>query len=303
MTEAAADPVTTLLQQATVDRLRDLELFSRLRVEGLYAGESPSPQRGFSTDFLQHRQYFPGDNLRYLDWKVMARTGRLFIKEFEKITNTTMTVVLDTSGSMGFYAHGMSKLEFAVRCAAMLLYLMFMQHDRFALHLFDSDAVQRIRPGGSRNHLHRIFERLVQLKPAHATRFEACFRHVEEQLPRKGLVVVFSDFMDNAAVIAKALGRMRLRGNDIIAFKVFDPAELDFNFVDFTRFRDMENSELIPVDPSVIREEYRRQFQEHQLALQAECLAHGLDLMVLPVGDDYEAVMGEYLRRRMAFML
>lgn len=302
MPDDPKDPVTTLLNKETVDRLRNLELFSRLRVEGLHTGDSPSPLRGFSSDFLQHRQYFHGDSLRYLDWKVMARTGRLFIKEFEEITNTTMTVVLDTSGSMGFYAQGMTKLEFAMRCAAMLLYLMFTQRDYFSLHLFSRDAAQRIPPGSSRRHLRRIFEKLIQIKTADETNFEACFRHVEAQLPRKGLVVVFSDFMDDAAAIAKAMGRMRLRGNDVIAFKIYDPAELAFDFVDFTRFRDMENSELIPVDPLVIREEYRRQFQEHQLALQEECLSHGLDLKILPVGDHYETVMGEYLRRRMALM-
>jgi len=303
MPERTADPVASLLSGEMVERIKRLELFCRLRVEGSRAGENRSKLTGFSTDFLQHRQYFPGDNLRYLDWRVMARTDRLVVRQHEEVTNAEVAILLDTSGSMAFAGEGMSKLEFATRCAALLTYLAYLQGDSFSLYLFDETAADHVRRGSGRRHLQRVFEKLVSVGPRGETRFAECFREVEARLVRRGLVAVLSDFMAEPEPLAKSLGRLRMRGHDVIAFQVFDPDEREMDFVDFTRFHDLEDGSVLAADPLLIQAEYRRQFDRHQLMLKEHCLAHAVDHVVLPVAAEYDEVIGDYLRRRAALML
>ena len=303
MAETNANPVGSLLSGEIAERVKRLELFSRLRVEGSRAGENRSPLIGFSTDFRQHRQYFPGDSLRHLDWRVLGRTDRLVVKQYEDLTNAEMAVVLDTSGSMGFAGSGMSKLEFAVRCAGILTYLMYVQGDNYSLHPFSDDASDRVPRGEGRRHLRRIFEKLVSVAAGGQTRFVECLLQVEACLRRKGLVIVLSDFMAEPGPVAKALGRLRMRGHDVIALQVFEPAERELDFVDFTRFRDLEDASVLGADPLLIRTEYRRQFDLHQLTIKEQCLAHAVDHLALPVADEYDEVIGDYLRRRAALIL
>ena len=297
-----ADPVTSLLSGDLVERLRQLEIFCRERVEGRRAGDNRSPLTGSSPDFLQHRPYFPGDDPRRLDWRVLARTDKSVIRQYEEVTNLEMTVIVDRSGSMGYAGRSLSKHEYAVRCAAILMYLMFQQKDDFALILFGKDAAERCPAGGTRLRLRRAFEKLIASQPAGETHFDACFRQVESRVTRRGIVVVLSDFMDDPQKLARTMGRLRLRGHDVIALQIFDPTECELEFVDFTRFRDLEDGELIGVDPLLIRDEYRRQFQQHTETLRAQCLAQGIDFAALPVGDNYEAAMSQYLRHRQALL-
>ena len=292
----------SLLSAEMVERLRQLELFSRLRVEGAMAGENRSRRIGQGMDFARHRQYFPGDNLRDIDWRILGRTDRLVVKQYEEQTNADMTVVLDTSGSMGYAGQSMSKMDFAVRCAAVLTYLMHLQRDSFSLVAFGASAADTVGRGSGRRHLRRVFEKLVALRPAGETRFAECFAQVELRLKRRGLVVVLSDFMDEPGALARAMARLRMASHDVIAFQVFDPSERDLEFVDFTRFRDLETGEAIGADPLAIRTEYRRQFERHQLAMKEACLAHAIDHVLLAVADEYDEAIGDYLRRRAALL-
>ncbi len=300
---SSSDPISSILTGDLVDRLRRLELFSRNRVVGNRTGDNASPLRGFSSDFLQHRQYFAGDSLRYLDWRVLAKSDRLVVKQFEELTNAPLYVLLDGSGSMGYAGVSYSKLEYAIRCAAILFYLMHLQQDTFGLWVFSEKVADRVPSGGSRRHLRHIFERLVSVQAAGETNFEGCLRQVEMQATRKGIVVVLSDFMAPPERLAKAMGRLRLRGHDLLVFHITDPTERQLDYVDFTRFRDLENGEVLGADPLTIGEEYTRQFDLHQLKLREECLAHGLDFVALPVSDDFETPMGDFLRHRMELML
>jgi len=300
MRQAISNPASSILDGPVVERIKRLELFSRLRVEGSRPGENRSPRLGFSTDFSQHRQHFPGDGLRHVDWRVLARTDRMVVKQYEDLTNAEMAVLVDVSGSMGFAGAGMSKLEFAVRCAGILTYLMHVQADSYSLQLFGEGVGQFVPRGSGRRQLRRVLEMLVAAAPAGQTRFVECFRQVESRLRRKGLVIVLSDFMAEPGPVAAGLGRLRMRGHDVVAFQVFDPAERELDFVDLTRFRDLEDGSILAADPVLIRQEYRRQFDLHQLAIKEQCLAHGFDHVVLPVADEYDEVIGDYLRRRAA---
>ena len=296
-------PVASLLSGDIVERIKQLELFSRLRVEGTLAGENRSPFKGFSTDFLQHREYHYGDNLKYLDWRVFGKSDRLYIKEYEDLTNAQMNLIVDISASMDFQGEGYTKQEFAVRCAGLLTYLMHLQRDDFGLFFFNDNVVEHVRPAASKRHLSRIFERLVSIAPAGRTDFTKCLFHAESRVSRKGIVAVLSDFMDEPRKIARGLGRFRMKGHDVVAFQIFDELEQELDYIDFTRFRDLETAEVTAIDPLLIRDEYRRQFDLHQREMKTECLKHGVDHVLLPVSDDFDKVMGDYLQRRMALML
>lgn len=297
-----ASPVTSILSGDIVDRIRRLELFSRMLVEGARAGDNRSPMKGFSTDFVQHRQYFPGDMLKYLDWRVMAKSDRLVIRQYEEHTNAEMAVVLDTSGSMGFAGPHWSKLEYSVRVAAVLLYLMFLQRDSFSLYLISGSSASVVPRGGGQRHLHRVFEKLVSVKAEGQPDMSEAFRAIETRLSRKGLVCVLSDFMDDPEKLGTAMGRLRMRGQDVIAFQIFDPVERELDFVDMTRFVDMEDGSVYPLDPLLIQNQYREQFDQHQRDVKARCLTHGVDHTLLPVAEAFDAPLGDYLQKRMGLL-
>lgn len=299
----SANPVASLLSGDIAERVRRLELFSRRIVEGATAGENRSPFKGFSTDFLQHRQYFHGDNLKYLDWRVYGKTDKLYVREFEDLTNAQMNLVVDISASMAFNGEGFSKHEFTVRCAGIIAYLMFLQRDDFGLFFFNNSVVEHLRPSSTRKHLIRVFERLVSSEAVGETDFKACLGFVEARAVRRGLVAIFSDFMADPDLIAHRLGRLRMRGHDVIVFQVFDPLEQELAYVDFTRFRDLETGAVTAIDPLLVKEEYHRQFVKHQHDMRAECLKHGIDHVLLPVSAEFDKVLGDYLRHRMALML
>ncbi len=303
MSEPVQDPVAALLSGDVADRARGLELFSRRLVEGTRASDNRSPFRGFSTDFAQHRQYFRGDSLKHLDWKVWAKSDRLFIRQYEEFTNAQVSVLVDVSASMGFRGAGMNKLEFAVRCAAVLEYIAFLHRDSFSLHLFAEGVAERTPRGGSRRHLSRVFEKLAGAKAAGGTSFMDAFRAAAAEFTRRGLVVVLSDFMDDPDEVARQLGRFRAQKHDVIAIQVHDPAERSLDFVDVTRFVDMEGGAPLTVDPVAVREEYQRQFDLHQARLRQACLAAGVDCAAVAVEEGFDRPIGEFLRRRAALLL
>ncbi len=292
-----------LLDGQLADRIRELEFASRLRVQGVLQGGNPSTLKGFSSDFRQHRQYYPGDSLRHLDWRVLGKSGRLVVREYEELTNAQVTVVLDISGSMGTGAHGpagFTKHAFAVRNAAILLYLANLQHDQFSLALFRSDCVVHLPFRSGRNHLVRAFAALLEPDASGPTDFvrglAGCTAHVR----RRGLTVVLSDFMDDPAVVVRQLASLRFRGSDVLALQVFDPGEADLDFNSITRFHDPETGAVLVVDPIGVRREYRQAFLAHQGALRDACRRQGFDHTVLPVGEAYEEPVFAYLRWRQA---
>ncbi len=294
----------SVLSGDVLERVRRLELFSRLRVEGARHGDNASPLRGFSTDFMQHRAYCAGDNLRYLDWRILAKTDRLFIREYEEHTNAEMIVLVDLSGSMRFHGEtAFSKYEYAVRCAGILLYMMLQQRDTFSLYFFGGTLTPAVRRGGNARHLGLAFDALVRGEPKGATRFDDGVRLLETMVGRRGLVIVLSDFMDDPPLIARSLARLRRRRHDLIALQLYDPREASLPFVDFTRFRDLEDGSLTGVDPQLVRREYERQFTLHQRQMKEACFAQGIDHTLLPVSDSYDTAIGEYLRHRAALLL
>lgn len=289
-----------LLEGGLADRVRALEVFANLRVQGFLQGANASTLKGFTADFLQHRQYHPGDNLKYLDWRVYAKSGRLCVREYEELTNSQLTVVLDVSGSMEAGGTGrFTKHDFAVRNAAVLLTLACQQQDQFSLAFFRDGRVSHLPFRSGRGHLARALAALLEPEASGGTDFLRGLAESTAHVRRRGLVAVLSDFMDDPDVICRQLASLRHRQRDVIALQVYDPREADLDFNAVTRFHDPETGEVLVVDPVLVRREYRRCFEAHIEALREGCRRHGFDHAALPVGDAYELPLAAYLRSRL----
>ena len=293
----------SLLEGSLADRIRQLEIFSRFRVEGILHGLDKSPFKGVTSDFLQHRQYFPGDNLKYLDWRVYGKSERLVIREYEELTNVRVSVILDISGSMNYRGSSMTKHEFAIRSIAILLYLAMIHQDSFSVTTFRTGCVDRVPFGGGKIHLLRAFHHLLSTAPAEGTDFVRGLGGATAGSRRRGLTIVLSDFMDDPEIIMKVLARVRYQGSDVISMQVYDPSERELDFNSITRFHDPEGPEVLVVDPQLIQRQYRVAFDEHIVNLRTACQRHGFEHVALPVCDQYDVPVLEYIRHRMEMFL
>ncbi len=320
-------------------RIKQLMLFSRHRVEGRFAGDNKSVRKGFSSDFLQHRQYFPGDNLKHLDWRVFGRTGRHVIREYEEMTDLDMYLVVDNSGSMGCRGglaghtaaslspsarigpsgrhsgwprsqgvrpssgEGQTKHEFTVKLAAVLIYLVNLQQDSFGLSLFAESVIAHCKPGTGRRQLQRVYELLLSHPPAGIADWQGALRQIQARIRRKGLAIIISDFMGDPEAVGRGLAGFRSTGCDVIAFHVTNPFEQELTQTNMTRFVDVEDRSALTVDPMLLRAAYRKQFTRHGESICHECAKRGISYARLSAGDDYEKALGEYLRKRMAMLL
>ena len=289
----------SLLDGELLDRIRRLELFSRFRVEGILNGLNKSPFKGFSTDFVQHRQYHPGDHLKYLDWRLLGKTEKLFIRQFEEHTNARISVILDVSGSMGFKSESMTKHEFAVRTAAILFFLALVHRDSFSFSAFRTALVNQVPFGSGEKHLHRTLAALLEDRPEGGTDFQSGLDSSMAHIRRRGLTVVLSDFMDDPDTIVKRLSHLRFKGSDVIAMQIHDPSERELDFTTVTRFHDPEGPEVLVVDPQLIQKQYRQAFDNHIVKIKAACRHHGFEHVALPVCDDYHVPILEFIHWRM----
>ena len=288
-----------IVEADVIERIRRLELFSRFRVEGFMNGTNKSPYKGFTADFLQHRQYFPGDNLKYLDWRVYGKSERLVVRQYEELTNTRVSVILDISNSMAYQDTGMTKHDFGIRCAALIFHLAFLHKDSFSFSTFHTERASHIPFGSSKRHLTRIFRGLVAEEPGGQTNFKNGLQETTAPLKHTGLTIVLSDFMADADQIVPLISRFRFQGSDVIAMQIFDPSEREMDFTTITRFHDMEDNEILVVDPQIIQNDYQREFDAHQVEMKEACQRAGFDFTALPVSDDYDVPLMAYVRKRM----
>lgn len=291
---------TDLLTPRAAALAKQLEFFARTRVEGFLKGGNASRLKGTSTDFLQHRPYLPGDDLRNLDWRVYARSDRLVIREFEEQTNLDVVIGVDFSGSMGFENDSLSKLDFARRCAAMLCYLLARQRDRFGFAALRDVPVHYSRPAASKAHMAEVFRQLVSIGAQGETDMASCVHLLRKQVSRRSVFVFFSDCYQPPEDLTRALGTLRMAGHDVLLYQVFEPAELDLPYNGFTQFRDMETGEVDAADALEIREAYRQVARDHMHALEAGTRRHGIEFHQVATTSDWDAVLAELLHARMA---
>jgi uncharacterized protein (DUF58 family) len=292
----AVGPGSQLLDPLVLQRMGNLELVARGVVEGFLHGLHRSPFTGRSLDFAEHRPYAPGDDLRRVDWALLARTDRYFVKEFEAETNANFTVYLDCSSSMDFASRGVTKLEYAKYLAASLSYLARRQGDRVGAVTFDA-GVRDVIPCSARN-LDLVLLTLDRATAERPGDLAAAFEDVVTRPVKRGLVAVVSDLYGDPERLATLLGRLRAAGSDVLVFHLLDNAELDLPWKGAITVRDLETGATLPVAPEALREEYRARIEEHirdmSLALAAVDAEHTLVDTAVPL----DAALYRYLSIR-----
>mgnify|MGYP005835475417 CR=1 FL=1 len=281
-------------------RLEGLALRARRIVEGYISGVHRSPFHGFSIEFAEHREYAPGDDLRYLDWKVFGRTDKFYLKQFEDETNLVCTLLLDTSESMAYQGPGaaMSKLQYAQCAAAALAYLVLQQQDAVGLATFDHKIRALVRPSSNPSHFQDLLRVMEEAVPQHKTAAGAVLHELAERLKKRGIVVVLSDLFDHVDSLVTGLKHFRHRRHEVIVFHVLDPAEMDFPFQRTTLFRGLEQLPEVLVEPQAIRRAYLRQFGDYLRRIQQGCRMHQIDYVLMRTDRPLDLVLSSYLASR-----
>jgi uncharacterized protein (DUF58 family) len=260
---------------ALIHRLEPISLRARLVVDGFLTGLHRSPFHGFSVEFAEHRAYQPGDPLRYVDWKVLGRTERMVIKQFEEETNLRAMIALDVSGSMEFAAGAeVTKAAYARTVAAALVYLLLGQRDAVGLAPFDEAPREILPPRSALTWRSELWAALERHKPGGETDLGGALHRVAERLPRRGLVVMISDLLDDPAAILEALHHFRHDGHDVLALQLLDPRELDFAFDREARFEELESGETVTADPWQLAPAYRERMREYLEVIREGCARH-----------------------------
>ena len=287
------------LQPEVVSRLASLELRARMVVEGFITGLHKSPYHGFSVEFAEHRQYMPGDEIRYIDWKVYGRTNRYYIKQYEEETNLKGYVILDSSRSMAYRSEGrISKFDYALSLAAALSFLMIKQQDAVGAAVYDTEPRGYLPPRSRGSYIQEILKLLGSAAPSSGTGTARSLNLIAERIKRRGLVVVLSDFFDEPDQVISALKHFRHNQNEVLAMQILDPMERSFNFGTDATFRDMETGEEMVTQPYQIRKAYAEAMQEFTERIKRECRQHNIDYLLLDTSVPYDVALVEYLNKR-----
>jgi uncharacterized protein (DUF58 family) len=281
-------------------RIGSLELLARTVVEGFMSGLHRSPFTGFSTEFTEYRQYNPGDDLRYLDWRLLARTDRYFIKKYRADTNTQCHLLVDTSASMNYaHASSVTKLQYAQFLAASLAYLLNRQQDAVGLVAFAEKVHTHVPARNRTGHMRTIFGNLSMLEAAGQTNLSASLHQLAEVLTQRGMVVIVSDFYDQPERLGEAFQHLRFKGHDTIAFQVLDQNELDFDFDDpVLLLEDAETQEQMPVLPDVVMDGYRERMRRHVEDMRQCAAANNVDYELLTTKQPLDFALLSFLSRR-----
>lgn len=288
----------SFIEPRALIRIQNLQLRAKVVVEGFFAGLHRSPYHGFSVEFSEYRQYSPGDDLRYLDWRLYARTDRYYVKRFEDETNLRCHLLLDLSRSMGFGSQGYDKSEYARTLAATLAYFLSLQRDAVGLLTFDEQIVEhlpaRFRPG----HVHRLMLCLERALSGRGTNLGPPIEQISQSVKRRGLIVLISDLLAPIDALQTQLGYLRSRGHEVVLLRVLDPAEVDFTFADPAMFQDLEAGRELYIDPASARRDYLARFNEHAQAIQRACAGLGIDFYSLTTDRPLELSLFDFVHSR-----
>ncbi len=314
------------LDPQTLAAIGGIELRSRLIVEGLMAGQHRSPMQGVSVEFAQHRPYTPGDDLRSLDWKILGKTDRLYLKQTFKETNLDLLLLVDCSGSMGYtsltqqpagWTNHWSKWNHACCIAAAMASLALRQRDRVGLTVFADDVVDGTRLSNASDHWRSVAATLARTKLVEErnealaessgghTDLERIVDRTVNRLTRRSLIVLISDLFDDPAHLERALGRLRYfrgKGHDAIILQVMDPAELNFELRDPTEFIGLEGEGRLPLDPAGLRDAYLGVVRKHLSAIETTCRTFGFDYLLLNTKDALGPPLSHFLAKRTAMI-
>jgi uncharacterized protein (DUF58 family) len=283
---------------AALMTIRHLELRARAVVEGFWHGLHRSPYHGFSVEFTEYRPYTPGDDPRYLDWKLAGRTDRYFIKKFEDETNLRCHLLVDQSRSMSYGSRGWSKADYANTLAATLAWFLSHQGDATGLLTFDERIREylpaRHRPG----HLRHLMLALEKPASGTATDLAAPLRRIAELVRKRSLVVLVSDLLAPPEALEAPLALLTAARHEVVIFQVLDPAELSFDFATASRFQDLETGRDLFLEPAFARAEYQRRLAAHLAAVRAICERLGISHVQLSTAQPLETALFDFLKMR-----
>ncbi len=286
------------LDPAGLHRVGNMELVAKQVVEGFLTGRHRSPYQGFSVEYLDHRAYTPGDEIRNLDWKIVARSDKYYVKLYEEETNLRAYILLDCSSSMQFSSGEQSKLSWGSYLAAALTHLLLRQNDAVGLVEFDSGVRNFIPPRAHPTQFRRILDSLDGIEPGGETDVGAVLHEAAERTKRRGLIIVISDLIDNEESIASGLGHFRHNNHEVIVFHTMDPAELEFPYDRLTRFRDMEGAGRVVANPKSLRARYLSRINQFTDTVKRDCFERRISYELCDTSQPYDRFLAAYLDKR-----
>ena len=287
------------LSSSIIKKIDNISLRAKLVVEGFIIGLHKSPYHGFSVEFSEHRPYGFGDEIKHIDWKLLAKTDKLYIKQFEEETNLKSYILFDKSLSMSYSSdNSISKFEYAKTLSACLSYLMIRQQDAVGLTTFDDKIDVSIKPKSKTSHLNILLSTLHHSKVKGETEISPILHSLAESIKKRGLIILISDLMDNPKDVINGLRHFRYKGHEIIIFHILDAKEISFDFNQITNFIDLENNENLKTDPRHIRSAYKKAFKEFCNIYQSECSQNNIDYVQINTSDSLDKTLIEYLIKR-----
>ena len=306
----SVDPdFSALLPSEISSALGRLEFLARSAKEGSVTGRHTSPHKGFSVEFAEHRPYVPGDDLRDLDWRVLGKSDRYYIKQYIEETNMRVTLLLDASGSMNYQGDNaaelngkaLSKFAYARHLAAALSYLFIRQQDAVGLVTFDTEVRRYLRAAAKPSQVKMVLEELASTEPAEDTEVAAVFHDIAERIHGRGLVIILSDLFDDAEAIKNALHHFRYKRHEVIVFHLMAEEELTFPFSKFDHFKSLEQPNLrLQIDPQTIRAQYLERVRKFVNDIEIGCGQMGADYVPVNTRAPVTETLLNYFAQRKA---
>lgn len=289
------------IDPAALMRIKNLELRAKAVVDGFLSGLHRSPYHGFSVEFTEYRQYTSGDDLRFLDWRLYARSDRYYLKRFEDETNLRCYLLVDLSRSMGFHAapREYDKAEYAKTVAATIAYFLNLQRDAVGLITFDQGIRDYLPARFRSGHMHRIMMCLEQALAGTTTDLALPLEQIARTARKRGLVVLLSDLLAPIDMLETKLGYLRSQGHEVVLIRTLDPVELTFEFQEESLFFDMESGRELYVDPQAVRASYQEKFAKHARELTRVCSNLGMDFYQLTTDQPLDRALFDLLNARM----
>lgn len=301
MTQGTGTSVQTapLADPTALSRFGNLEFVARLLVEGFVMGQHKSPFKGSSIEFVEHRQYYPGDEIRHIDWRAYGKTGKYYIKEFEEETNLRCHLVVDASGSMSYSDSTLSKFDYATQLTAALSHLLLQQRDAVGLLTYDTQIRDRIDPATHPRTFQRILKLLNDRQTGGETSLASVLAQLLPMVARRSLIVILSDCFDRLGPLTSALKQFRHAHHELLLFHIVAPEEEQFPFHRPTQFRSLERTtQRVLVDPHRLRSIYRQQYGSFCRELENCCGSLGVDYHRMTTDQPYGKALGSYIDSR-----
>ncbi len=288
------------LDPKTVALLSDYRMLARLIVDGFFLGHHRGPRNAFSLEYNKHRDYYPGDPLKLVDWKLYGKTDRYFVRQYQEETNLQAWIVMDVSKSMGYAGTKthVTKLRYASYLAAALSYLLFDQRDLVGMIQFDDKLRKVIHPASTRNQLNLILRELQGIQEGEASNFEDSAKFAASRIKKRGMILLFSDLLTKPEKIEKTLKMFLHKGNELMVFHILAPEELTFPFRKFGFFQDLETREKVLLHPEHLQHEYQLQMKHYLEKVKQTCGKMKVSYQMLETTTPYDRALSTFLELR-----